>query len=414
MNISSDERQLLRELAHEVRAQAERPVMAERARWWIAHNALRPVRPMVLCYPEGAWDELLPDSAVRCTTQPARRWERTLRSRLIAARELDDDNVTRPFFDLPWRIDWGDHGVKVPMVHGDNRGSYHWDPPIKDLDRDFSKLRFRQPRLDRRGSVEELELAREVLGDILPVRRRGGLWWSMGLTQQACFLMGLEELMLAVYDNPEGLRRLMAFLRDDHLRVIEWAEREGLVTPMNEADYAGSGGVCYTDELPGSDAAEPAGFGLGQRWGFAESQETVGLSPEHFAQFVLPYQLPLLEKFGLNCYGCCEQLDHRIDVVMRQVPRLRRVSVAPLANQEVLRAKLDRRYIFSRKVDPTKVCVGFDEAGIRAELRQTLRLAGDGPLELILKDTHTVQGEPGRLGRWVRIAREEVDRYLGA
>ena len=30
-------------------------------------------------------------------------------------------------------------------------------------------------------------------------------------------LVGLEGLMLLMYDDPDGLHRLMAFLRDDHL-----------------------------------------------------------------------------------------------------------------------------------------------------------------------------------------------------
>jgi hypothetical protein len=33
---------------------------------------------------------------------------------------------------------------------------------------------------------------------------------------------------------------------------------------------------------------------------------------------------------------------------------------------------------------------------------------------MILKDTHTVEHEPWRLGRWVQIAREEVERSISA
>jgi hypothetical protein len=47
---------------------------------------------------------------------------------------------------------------------------------------------------------------------------------------------------------------------------------------------------------------------------------------------------------------------------------------------------------------------------IRADLRSTLDVAGDLPLEIILKDTHTVQGETERIGRWVKIAREEIEK----
>jgi hypothetical protein len=127
-----------------------------------------------------------------------------------------------------------------------------------------------------------------------------------------------------------------------------------------------------------------------------------------FDEFVMPYQVPLLEKFGLNCYGCCEGLEGRIDTVLGNVPRLRRVSVAPNADQEIMAAKLDGKYVYSRKPYPAHVCVGFNEPAIRADLRHTLDLAGDQPLEIILKDTHTVQNEPERLGKWVKMAYEEI------
>ena len=31
-----------------------------------------------------------------------------------------------------------------------------------------------------------------------------------------------------------------------------------------------------------------------------------------------------------------------------------------------------------------------------------------------MKDTHTVENVPDRITRWVKIAYEEVDRYLGS
>jgi hypothetical protein len=412
--VSASDRELLRRLAAQVRAIADQPVMAERRRLWKAHNALKPQRPMVLCFPEGAWGEIHQSFPVECQDQRLRGWERRLRTQIYWWEHLNDDNTVEPWFDVGWHIDWGDNGVEIPRAHGDNRGSYKWTPPIVDLDRDLAKLRFRQPTVDRQASDRDMALALELFGDILPARRQAWLWWTQGLTMTAAFLLGIEEMMLAMYDNPAGLHRLMAFLRDDQLAVTQWDQDQGLITPHNGNSYTGSGGVGYTDDLSATPVAGQSHLRLSDMWGFAESQETVGISPDHFVEFVLPYQLPLLEKFGLNCYGCCEQLDTRIDEVLKAVPRLRRVSVAPLANQQILARKLAGRYIFSRKPDPTKVCVGFNEPGIRAELQQTLNLAGHGPLEMILKDTHTVEHEPWRLGRWVQIAREEVERCISA
>ena len=54
--------------------------------------------------------------------------------------------------------------------------------------------------------------------------------------------------------------------------------------------------------------------------------------------------------------------------------------------------------------------------GIRADLRETLRCtdvsthAGRQATEIILKDTHTFEHDSTRPGRWVEIAREEIER----
>lgn len=70
---------------------------------------------------------------------------------------------------------------------------------------------------------------------------------------------------------------------------------------------------------------------------------------------------------------------------------------------------LGRRYVYSRKPSPTLVSTEhFDEDAIREDLRNTMDVAGDCRLEIIMKDVHTLNNEPGRLSRWVKIAREET------
>jgi hypothetical protein len=402
--VTISDRELLRDLARQVRELAERPEMIERRQLWLAHNALQLTRPIVLCFPEGAWGEILPDTALHCQTDPLRSWERTLRQKIYTFTQLKDDSVIEPFFDLGWVVNIGDYGVQVPYTYGDNRGSYVWESPLKDLPADLDKLHFRQLSVDRPASDRQFALAHETFGDLLPVRRQWTPWWTTGLTWEAVKLVGIEELMLLMYDNPAAVHRLMAFLRDEMLNFIGWFENEGLLTPNNLSNGCGSGGVGFSNELhPAATATR-----LKDTWGFSESQETVGVSPAMFEEFILPYQLPLLEKFGLTYYGCCEGLEHRLDRVMKHVPNLRRVSVAPKANQEIIASRLQGRYVYCRKADPVPVCVEFNEADIRADLRRTLTLAKGQPLELILKDTHTVQKDPTRLARWVAIARDEI------
>ncbi len=80
-------------------------------------------------------------------------------------------------------------------------------------------------------------------------------------------------------------------------------------------------------------------------WGFGESQETTQVSPSMFEEFIFPYQLPILERFGLNCYGCCEPLNKRWYLI-KKIPRLRRVSISPWADLHDMAEKLGSNYIY--------------------------------------------------------------------
>jgi len=401
------ERDLLRRLAEKARAIAEEPVMRERKDLWRRHNGLRSARPMIMADPECAWEELLPLRDLVCTQPLLRFWELNLRKRIFQFEIIGDDDVAEPWFDIPWDVRIGDFGAAARKTHGVNRGSFTWTPPIRDLDRALETIHFRDLAVDRGRTRRQVELANSIFGELLPARTRGKYWWTLGMTGAVIELIGLEELLLAMCDQPDALHRLMAWMRDEHLRFLEWFEREGLLSDTNENDYVGSGGIGYTDELPAAGRAPGGPARLRDIWGFAESQETVGVSPEMFAEFVFPYQLPLLEKFGLTCYGCCEPVDQRLRILKR-IPNLRRVSVSAWADEAKCAAALGRDYIYSRKPNPAMICVQFNEAAIRADIRRTLETAADCNLELIMKDTHTLQGEAWRIRRWVQIAREEI------
>jgi hypothetical protein len=143
-------------------------------------------------------------------------------------------------------------------------------------------------------------------------------------------------------------------------------------------------------------------------WGLSESQETVGVSPRMFEEFVFQYQEPIISRFGLSYYGCCEPIDKRIKIIKR-LPNLRRLSVSPWCSQERMADELRKDYIFCRKPSPAMISTAvWDEDLIRDDLRTTWRIATAAgcPLEFAMKDVHTLAGQPWRLGRWVQIARE--------
>ena len=289
------------------------------------------------------------------------------------------------------------------------RGAVAWDAPIKDLDNDFDKLRPRTFGVDREATAAQVAGMEEVFDGILTVRMRGGVRWSMGMTNTAINLIGLEGLMISMYDSPAGLHRIMAFLRDDYHAHAHWTEAEGLLSPNNENDYVGSGSLGYTHELPRDDH-EPGGPArLKDLWGLSESQETVGVSPEMFEEFIFPYQLDVIREFGLCYYGCCEPVDDRWHILQR-IPNLRAVSVSPWADQDAMAEGCGREVIFCRKPNPAIISTQrFDEDAIRTDLRTTSQAARDCNLEIVMKDIHNLAGDPTPPARWVQLARQACE-----
>lgn len=403
MNHMNRDREILRGLAYRTAHLASSPRMEKLREEWKLHNALHSPRPMLCVSPEGSWREILGEKDLLCQDPVMRSFEYRLRQKLYWAEEIGDDTPVSGYFNIPYAVresfyleNGEDNQEKVS-----DTGSFHYRKLLENLEEGMGRLRRRQVTLDRAVSESLFAAAEEAFGDLLSIRYRGAFWWTLGITAEVIKLIGLEDLMVDMYDDPQGLHKLMAWFRDEHLHLMDQYENLGILTLNNEDDLIASGGIGYTEELPRSTG----GVSYGDLWGFSESQETVGISPQMFGEFIFPYQLPMLERFGINCYGCCEPVEGRWEWI-RTIPRLRRISVSPWSSQEEMRDLLGKRYIFSRKPNPSYVCSGFNEEEIRRDLQRTLAMAPDLNLEIILKDTHTVEGHPERLRRWVEIARE--------
>jgi hypothetical protein len=319
---------------------------------------------------------------------------------------MGDDRPVEPFFNVAIPHEKPFWGLREKKTGGADGGSYVWEAPVKS-EADFERLRPPTIAVDFDGAARLETAARDIFGDLLSVRQRTSWWWTTGMTWTLVDLRGLEQMMLDMSDNPAFLHRLMAFLRDGTLALAEGLEQAGLLAPNWDGAYVGSGALGYTDELPQPDFAGTAR--MQDLWVLGESQETVGVSPRMFAEFVWPYQRPILERFGLACYGCCEPVDGRWKY-LRELPNLRRVSVSPWSDRARMAAALEDRYIFSMKPNPADLAMeSFDPERIRQILRRDLDLARGCRVEVVMKDNHTLRGDPRRATEWVRIAREEVE-----
>ncbi len=188
----------------------------------------------------------------------------------------------------------------------------------------------------------------------------------------------------------------------------------------SENTYVGSGGFGFTRELPQDDFNGKKVRTI-DMWGFCESQETVQVSPEMFEEFIFPYQAPIMERFGINCYGCCEPLHSRWHVVkrfdkLRRFPTigalggrsLHRLVHAPIALFKMA-DYLGADYIYSLKPAPADLALPtIDEDRIRKDLRKVLQITKGCRVEVIMKDNHTIGNNPENVTRWCKIAQEEA------
>jgi hypothetical protein len=407
LKVSPREKAILHELAVKVAELAARPVETEKKRLWTLHNDLHPTRPLVFCDPENGWNEIIPQDQIQCEGALFRMWEMALRKEVFWGESMQDDRVIEPYFNIPWQSTDSGYGLAETVHKTDAQGSYTWTWPVKDYETDFRHLRFPEISVDADRTRRIRDVAEEIMGDVLPIRIRGGWWWTLGMTWDFIRLRGLENLMTDMLLHPAWVHRLMDFLCHAVHRKLDFLESHGLLSLNTEGTYVGSGGFGWTTQLPapGFDASKVRTMDM---WGFAESQETVGVSPAMYNEFIFPYQKTILSRFGLNCYGCCEPLDKRWEYV-RTFPRLRRVSVSPWSNVERMAELLQGNYIFSLKPSPVPLAQPrLDEDSIRRELRQDLRRTRDCRVEVIMKDNHTLGGNPQNAVRWVSLAKEEA------
>ena len=412
--VDEDDKKILRELAKLVAEIAARPEQRQKRNLWEKHNGLVETPPLVFCDPELAWYEIFPATVLQCHGNLARMWEFRLRKEIYWADTIKDDRVTTPEFNIQYIFSETSRGMETHIIGGTSDGAYRWDPPIFDYN-EVDKLQFKQIIIDNEKTDRLLELAQDVFSNILEVRLEGSYWWSFGMTKDLIFLRGFEQVLVDMYDNPTGLHKLMAFLRDENMAKLNFLENNNLLSLNNLGDFVGTGGYGWTSELP-APGYDGNHVRLKDMWGFSESQETVSVSPQFFKEYIFPYQNSILQRFGLNIYGCCEPLDRRWDVV-RSIPNLRRVTVSPWSDPESMAEILDKNYVYCRKINPAYMATSvMDEESARAELRNTFRATKKRgcPVEVMLRDVMTLSWNPGNAINWTRIAREEAASIYGS
>jgi hypothetical protein len=371
---------------------------------------LKPTRvPILATY--GMWNvwcrEVFSDARMECRDPFLRTHERELRMRIFQHEVVGDDTIQEPWLTLGASVKggWGTLWGVEETMHGSGveGGAKAFDPPLKSWD-DMAKLRRTPHQIDEDATARNLETLSRAIGDILPVdvqRTPAHIGFMADISTSIAKLRGLEPLMMDMYDSPEALHRLLAFMRDGILRNNAEAEAAGHFTLTSGQNQA----MPYAPEL------EPPRPNSGPRrrqdiWGFCAAQEFTLISPELHDEFLFRYQLPIYEPFGLVHYGCCEDLGQKIGM-LRRLKNLRSIAVTPVANVRQCAEQIGADYVLSWRPNPTDmVCYGYDEGKIRRIIGEGLAACRGGYPHIHLKDVETVEGDVSRLARWVRLVRD--------
>ncbi|MEI8206301.1 MAG: hypothetical protein WCG03_05430 [Kiritimatiellales bacterium] len=424
--LSKEEVTRLRTLAKRQTELAALPVMELRKKLWMDMNdGVSGARPPFAIEAFSFDRDFLPDSLLQCSSEYGKKLERTFLRHIRHHEILNDDQVCPNTLDMDWHIEYNEFGIEIETTHvKDSEGvatGYHFEHPIKNLEDGFGMISPASFRVDRTATAAEKEFLEENFGDILPVEIRcsvyGGTYARNNMTQRLMRLMSMETLFMAMYDCPDKLHAIMALMRDNAVLMSRWAEAEGLLT-LNNGNQC-TCGTCYnfTTLLP--ERKVDGNVRTRDLWAGMDSQETVGVSPELFHEFIFPYYRELAEMYGLVYWGCCEPADPIWENSLSQLPNLKAVSISRWANQNFMAEALaGRNMVFSRKPNPNLlgVDIKLDEAAWSAEIRSTLdATAGKAlNLEFVVRDVYTLHGDVGKARRAVELARQEIDRRFGA
>jgi len=376
-------------------------------RWCDVNTLKKPDRAPVWCKPVGCWSELLPHDSLFCI-QPLERELETYFRRVLIKYDIGDDDPVLPYYPVRARIlsnPVNRYGVDIHHTRSEEQGgAWSFDPPLKEPD-DFDKLVRPEFFYDKKGSEELGERISAILGDALPVRIINSPSYDEAtvIGSMTAELRGLENFMMDTVLNSEFLHRLATYLRDVQMDYLDTMEKTGINEPNTFQSM-----LMYPQ--PEKSAGDEF-YHLNQCLTSGNSQEYDQVSPEAFEAFLLDYQLPLLNRFGLTAYGCCENLTHKLDIIKSKVKNLRIITCSAWTNLDVLLEKMGPEYCIMWRQKATDVVMPGNEKELRQPLEEGCEKLQNRSYQIVLRELQTLRGERERLHQWTRIAKDAAERW---
>lgn len=320
--------------------------------------------------------------------------------------------VVPPYFQTGYdtRFNLFGHVINESVIKNDDgtEMGHHFDHIIGDLADDFDKITSESEfGVNKESTAKRVEMLGDIFGDILPVKLVCGCLYAVP-TQKVVHMMGMENMLYSIYDYPDEFKEMMNRIADSYTAYFKYLESENVLLQNHAYERLAQGSLCFWDEEEKQGQIKTTDL-----WGFMDSQETVGMSPEMFSEFIFPCYKRIAELFGRMSYGCCEPVSAFWDDV-KTLPNLKKVSISPWCDEEYMAENLrGSGIIYHRKPSPNFLGVGaaLDEDAFRKHIEKTVKTARGCKLEIAQRDVYTINHDINKVRRYVEIIRETIDKY---
>lgn len=377
---------------------------------WKKHNMCRGERPMIHIE-TGTFAREVLDPQLQCEDPFARAIERNLIDACINLELYNDDKAVPPYYQMRWntRFELFGHEIKETVLHNSDgvETGHIIEHIIEDLEEDFDKILMpSEMSVNKAATFEQMEKVNEAIGDILPVKLVSDCLYAVP-TQKIVRMMGMENMFCAMYEYPELFMQMMERVGDAYLAYFDLLEKENVLMQTRGFEWLAQGSFAFYDEPDKEGPIKSTDV-----WGFLDSQETVGVSPAMFHEFIFPCYARIAERFGRLSYGCCEPV-HTFWDDIKTLPNLKKVSISPWCDEEFMADKLrGSSTIYHRKPSPNYLGIGaaLDEEAFRKHIDKTVTTARGCTLEIAQRDVYTVNRDIKKVRRYVEIIRESIDK----
>jgi hypothetical protein len=413
----------LRELGKKVAGIAALPGQEHNKKLWTAVNDLKAVRPVVYVRDYPLYLLQYKDELVTTIEDPfLKSVEQTLLTSMYEWNHLRVDRVIEPHIECP--VVFTDSGFGVEGFKGMATGnvekeyydrSQHFDPVLFDMD-DLDKIKIPEVNYDAETTLKHLNLLKEIFDGILPVKLFGRSNFHCTTLDDVMTWTGIDEGMYHLALKPDFMHAVIDRYIDAQIARIKKYEALGILSSNNNSKNIGNNCIGFTSHLP-----PPTKTGIGAKisdiWGENADQILTGVSPEMTQEFAFDHEKKWARMFPLHSYGCCERLDHKLDLLLASFPNLRKVSCSPFSNLEAMMERLGSGCVISFK--PNSVYLSGERADfdyLRKEFINVCELVKKYRVNLVfnMKTLINLNNEPQRLWQWCDMAMELIQAHFGA